>query len=261
VKELLVASRAFTEVGCSLYLSYNTCMKNQNNLQKDSIVLTPSHVSQYIYNDLKKKPFKNILDIGGHSGSLSKIFKQKRNLKTIGIDVLNEHKDKFDIFLHKDFLKTTKEDFKDLHVDLIVSNPPFGVHKEFNELYPQLFLEHVIKIFGKNIPVVFIVGHWFLTNSNRRINYIKNNMSITKVVNLHVNTFSPVRVESDIVYFNIKTAKGFDVIGEKKKKAERKYRAVSFNKKQVEFMKNSNLDNFSGLVKKMLKDKFPDFPN
>jgi hypothetical protein len=58
-------------------------------------------------------------------------------------------------------------------------------------------------------------------------------MSITKVVNLHVNTFSPVRVESDIVYFNIKTAKGFDVIGEKKKKAERGYRSVSFNKEYI----------------------------
>ncbi len=236
-------------------------MKNQNNgIQKDSTVITPQYVSNYIYQDLKRKPFKNILDIGGHSGSLSKIFRKKRNVKIIGIDVINDYENKFDIFLHKDFLKTTKEDFKDLHIDFIISNPPFGVNKEYNQLYPQLFLEHIIQIFGKSIPVVFIVGHWFMTNSNSRIQYIKEHLKITKVVNLHVATFAPIRVESDIVYFNIKTAKSFDILGKQEKKVVRRFRSVAFNQEQIDFMEEQKIKNFSGVIKKLLKEKYSDFP-
>jgi predicted RNA methylase len=237
-------------------------MKNQNNgIQKDSIVITPSYVADYIYQDVKRKPFKNILDIGCYNGSLSRVFRKKHNTKIIGIDVVDEFSDKFDTFMHKDFLQTTKEDFKGLNIDLVVSNPPFGVNREYNELYPQLFLEHVLKIFGKSMPTVFIVGHWFMTNSNSRIEYIKENLTITKVVNLHVATFAPSRVEADIIYFNIKTKKTFDVIAKQKKKIVRRYRSVAFNQEQINFMEDKNITNFSGVVKELLKDKYPEFPD
>jgi len=60
-----------------------------------------------------------------------------------------------------------------LNIDLILCNPPFGKHKEKGDLSPSLFIKKIFEIFGNNIPVVLIVGHWFLSNSNNGYKRIK----------------------------------------------------------------------------------------
>lgn len=228
--------------------------------KKKSIVLTPEFVADDIYQTLKRFPFKNILDIGCFDGAMSKYFTKKKNSKIIGLDVLNDYESRFDTFIHKDFLESTKEDFKDMKIDLIVSNPPFGQNKEYGALHPELFLKKIFEIFGDNMPVVLIVGQWFLSNSSARIQYL-NTLNMTRNVTLHKNTFAEcgVSVESNVLYFNIKLKDRLGFLDLKKIEKKQKFKTVAFSDAQMVFMKD-NIDNFSGTIKKLIKAEYPDFP-
>jgi len=234
---------------------------NKNKKIKKSTVLTPDFVAKNIYDNVKRYPFKNILDIGCFDGSLSKYFTKKHNSKIIGLDIDEEFKENFDLFIHKDFLKCTKKDFEHIKIDLILTNPPFGRNKEYGDLYPNLFIKKIFEIFGKTMPVIMISGHWFLSNSNNRMSFL-NGANITKITTLHKNTFvnCEVSVESDIIYFNIKQKINNDFLEfEKPKKPQQKFKTIALNKKQIEFI-NNNIKNFSGEIKKLLKEKYEDFP-
>jgi len=234
---------------------------NKIKTSKKSTVLTPDFVSKYIYESVKRHTYKNILDVGCFDGSLSKYFTKKHNSKIIGLDIENEYEKNFDTFIHKDFLECSREDFKDLKIDLIVTNPPFGKSKQYGDLYPNLFIKKIFEIFGSNMPVVMISGHWLLSNHNKRMSFF-NTLNITKITNLHKNTFinCDVSVESDIIYFNIKQKKSIDFLEfQKPKKPQQKFKTVALNKKQVEFI-NDNINNFSREIKELLKEKYSDFP-
>jgi 23S rRNA U2552 (ribose-2'-O)-methylase RlmE/FtsJ len=231
---------------------------------KDSIVLTPPVVSDYIYNDLKRKVFKNVLDIGCNRGNLSKPFRKKANAKIIGLDIEDTYRDNFEVFIHKDFLETTKEDFEGLNIDLIVLNPPFQHHKGHKELYPHLFYKHILSLFG-NIPTVMIAGAWYLSNSSKRMEDFKA-YNITKITTLHKSVFNTkenhnISIEASILYFNIKTRKAHDFLDKgKKEKPTRKFRTVALNKSQSEFLEKQKIKNFNDLIKKLLKSEFEGFP-
>jgi len=234
--------------------------KTNNKMTKDTIVETPIELSKRIYKEVSRKPFKNILDIGSFKGNLSKPFKRKKNTKIIGLDVINEYSKEFDYFIHKDFLNSVKSDFKDLHIDLVVMNPPFQRHKEYKELYPSLFLNKVISLFGKDIPIIMIVGQWYLSNSNKRMKYL-NDLNLTKIITLHKNVFFPINVESSVLFFNIKTKKSqeFFYIEKKKKKETQKFKSISLTQNQFNYIKKLDVD-FTNLVKSMIKEKYKDFP-
>lgn len=236
----------------------NNNNKNNGVSVKDTTVETPLFLSTKIYKELSRKSFHNILDVGAFRGNLSKPFKAKRNTKIIGLDIIDDYRDNFDIFIHKDFLETTKEDFKGLKIDLIVSNPPFQFNKEHGELYPQLFIEHAFKLFGKSIPMVIIVGQWYLSNSSKRMKHL-GTYNLTKTITLHKNIFKPMSVESSVLYFNIKVKKPFDFISDKVPDKIVKTKTVALTQEQVKFI-NENIDNFSGEVKALILSKYKDFP-
>lgn len=230
--------------------------------EKDKVVRTPSWLANHIYKtDFKTKQFKNVLDVGAWDGSLSSPFKKNKYCKVIGLDIVDEFQNNFDNFIHKDFLETTKEDFKHLKIDLIVSNPPFGVN-ENNELYPHLFLNHMFKLFG-DTPIMLIAGDWYIRNSKKRMEEF-NNYNLTKIANLHKTVFSEsgVNVNSVLLYFNIKSKTPNEFITEpkKKEKSPQKTKTIAFNLKQEEYIRN-NFINFSGEIKELIKEKYSDFPD
>jgi len=79
---------------------------------KKSVVLTPSFVANYIYQNLKRFPFKNVLDVGCWDGSLSKSWTKKHNSNIIGLDITEEFKGNFDTFIFKDFIRQQKKTLK-----------------------------------------------------------------------------------------------------------------------------------------------------
>ena len=242
----------FRNITINNYLSTET---------KKSTVHTPAYVSMAVYENLKRYPFKRVLDLGCASGQLSQPFKRKRNTKIYGLDITDEHAHKFDAFLHKDFLECTAADFKHLDkIDLILTNPPFGKSPQHNMLYPDLFLKKIIEIWG-NIPTVVICGHWFLSNSSERINFL-NSLNITRNTTLHKRTFENcgVSVESNILYFNVKQKTANDFLDIQKTGSKQKFKTVAFSHDQIDFIKN-NIDNFSGEIKSLLREKYKHFPS
>lgn len=233
-------------------------MKSMNGNIKDSTVETPEFLAEIIFSEVKRKPFKNILDIGAYRGNLSKPFKRKADSFITGLDILRDYEKNFDNFIYKDFLETKRKDFP-LIPDLVISNPPFQSNKEHNKLYPELFLDKIFQLFGKTQPVIMIVGHWFLSNSSKRIDKL-NEYNITKTMTLHKSIFKPMSVEASVLFFNIKTKKPHEFIDfQKPKQKIYKSRTVALSKAQQEFIKEE-IPNFSKEVKELLKNKFPDFP-
>ena len=55
---------------------------NDFDFQKDTIIETPLQLSKFLYNKVKRKGFKQVLDIGSHKGNLSKYFKN-----VVGLDI------------------------------------------------------------------------------------------------------------------------------------------------------------------------------
>ena len=238
-------------------------IKNDEKTRKkisNNVVETPKDLSIYIYKKLYRKSFKNILDIGCFKGNLSTPFSKIKNTKIIGIDVINDYKDKFDFFIYKDFLDTTKEDYKDLNIDLILCNPPFHSCNKTQKLYPMLFLEHIFKIFGKNIPLVFIVPSYFIYNSKKRMKILEQ-YNITHNINLHKTVFneSGVTVECNVLFFNIKQKKSESFYISQQQKKQRTFYTIALNKKQSKFIEDLNINNFNKFIKELIKSKYDDF--
>lgn len=66
-------------------------------------------------------------------------------------------------------------------------------------------------------------------------------------------------VESSALFFNIKTKKSFEFFDYKPPKVIQKTKTVAFTREQVDFV-NDNIKNFSGDMKEMIKERYPDFP-
>ena len=79
---------------------------NDFDFQNDNIIETPLQLSKYIYNKVKRKSFKQVLDIGYNKGNMSKYFKN-----VVGLDLEDDYKDNFNAFICKDYLKTKKRRF------------------------------------------------------------------------------------------------------------------------------------------------------
>lgn len=218
---------------------------NDFDFKKDDVIETPLQLSKFIYNNVKRKAFKTVLDIGADKGNLSKYFKNP-----IGLDIIDNYKDNFNDFICKDFLATTKEDFEHLNIDCIVSNPPFS-----NLLSFQI-LEHSLKLFP-NIPHIFIVPNYILDNSKNRSNDLKK-YHITKIVKLDPNIFkdSGVAIHCSVIFINLnfKNNKAYDYFYlEKEIKGKR--RTIYLTKEEEEILKSLKVKNFSKFIKDLIREK------
>jgi hypothetical protein len=231
----------------------------ENKGTKDIVIETPNQISYLIYKKLQRKPYHIILDIGLYGGELSKPFKRKKGITIIGLDILDDKSENFDNFIHEDFLMTTINDYK-TKPDLILCNPPFGTYKNTNIPIPELFVDHIFKLFGENIPLVFIVPNWITDNSKRRMLKFQN-FNITKQIQLEKNIFNDVLIHSKILFFNIlfKDKKPLEYLHKEIRQTYQKKKSVAFNKEQITFI-NKNIDNFSKEVKLLIKEKYLDFP-
>ncbi len=218
---------------------------NDFDFQKDTIIETPLQLSKFLYNKVKRKGFKQVLDIGSHKGNLSKYFKN-----VVGLDIEDTYKDNFNDFICKDFLHTTKEDFQNLTIDLIVSNPPF------NDLLAFKFMEHAKKIF-ENIPQIYIVPNYILDNSKTRGEKLKE-YNITKIVKLDPHLFkaSGVAIHCSLIFLNLnfKDKKAFDYFY-LKKEIKGKRRTIYLTQEEEEILKKLKITNFSRFVKDMIIEK------
>jgi type I restriction enzyme M protein len=170
---------------------------------KNSTVYTPSEVSQYLYDIISChiKP-KVIFDPSIGKGSLTKPWESK-SVKIIGSDINAKSKNYCDTFLRSKFEDI--EDWPYRNPDLILCNPPFNAAKG-RKLYPEIFLRHIVRLFGNNVPIVLFAPMGFRLNQTMRSsrwNWLKDNLEISSIISLPTDCFDGVKFHSEILIFNI----------------------------------------------------------
>lgn len=170
---------------------------------KNSTVYTPPTVSQYLYDIISShiKP-QVILDPSIGRASLTKPWESSCS-KIIGSDIDGNAKDYCDTFINGKFEEIENWTYE--VPDLILCNPPFNGAKG-RKLYPEVFLRHIVKLFGNNIPTVLFAPMGFRLNQTMkspRWNWLKDNLEISSIISLPVNCFGGVKFHSEILIFNI----------------------------------------------------------
>lgn len=186
---------------------YNLQKNNYNLKPKNSTIATPPEVSQFIFELLRDKfPIKKgypILDPCCGAGNLLKPW-LKKGYPTYGIDIENNSS----AVLRKDFLKWDGIDVFHYQVKprLILCNPPFNGYGK--KLGSEVWLDKIIELFGKWVPIVLFVPVGFCLNltlkSERYLKFVNGAYPpIASRITLPKNIFPGVVFHSEILIFNI----------------------------------------------------------
>jgi hypothetical protein len=196
---------------------YNLNKNNYNKKPKASNIQTPKEVSQFIFELLRDKVSLGlILDPCSGQGNLLKPWKKlqdKGYLYTLGFDI---DKDLNEPDVYTDFLNLTWGDYERYLLSrlaghppiiLVLYNPPFNGYK--NQLGSEVWLDKIIELFGKEVPIVLFAPVGFcanLTLKSKRHEKFENGTypPIASRITLPKNIFPEVVFHSEILIFNIK---------------------------------------------------------
>jgi len=203
---------------------YNLKLNNFHLNPKNSTIYTPKEVSEFLFNLLKDKISKEgfILDPCFGRGSL--LIPWTPTYPTFGID---NDPQAFEVesygSLETDFLQLTrpftseqgKDDGDKANLNwlnnnnpaLILCNPPFNGYKR--KLACEVWLDKIIELFGKEVPMVLFVPMGFRLNSKsngKRWSKFNNNHypPISSIISLPLDIFTNVEFHTEILIFNIK---------------------------------------------------------
>lgn len=189
---------------------YNLKHNNYHQKPKPSNIQTPPEVSQFIFELLRDKIEKKgvILDPCCGEGSLLKPWKEN-DFWTYGIDMARNSS----VSLARDFLNWDGicPSFYRNEVNLVLCNPPFNGYG--NKLGSEVWLDKIIELFGKDIPIVLFVPIGFRLNltpkSKRWLKFPNGEYPrISSIIALPKNIFEGVIFHSEILIFNLKGLKG-----------------------------------------------------
>ncbi len=233
--------------------------ENNNDLLKDDVVHTPKELSQFIYKQVFRKGYKNIIDVGAYNGILSQPFSKKSNTTITAIDVINDYSANFNHFIHKDYLETTRDDYiKSDEPKLILMNPPFS------QLSPIKFIRHTLDLFGADTPIIAIVPNYILDNSKNRGQEL-NSINITRTITLDRAIYkkeNDVVIHTSLLFINIqfkKKAKAYEYWSAPKEAPNKvKYRTTYFSAdEEIELQKilKANKMTYSKYIKSLIFDR------
>lgn len=193
---------------------------------KRSDIATPLPVAEFICETAVESEYlkkRSVWDIGCGSGNLSRPFK-KRGFPTIGIDVY-DHPDRMgvDTFIQCDFLKSGPSEIVEAATEtgtksavdrhygregLVICNPPFNTSgKRTGKLLPELYLFHILEVFGNEVPIVLFAPMGMLLNQRLRSSRWKrlrdNAPEITSIVSLPLDVFPDVEFHNLVLLFNM----------------------------------------------------------
>lgn len=200
-----------------MFMNYRIDRNNFYQKPKNSNVYTPPEVSQFIFNLLKDKIDKEWIIFDPCCGTRNLLEPwEKVGYPSYGIDLdqnvpADKHwdflKDESQIFkLFPIFFSGKKEDYK----LLVLCNPPFNGYGK--QLGSEVWLDKIIELFGKEIPIVLFVPAGFrlnLTLKSKRHGKFKNEEypPISSIITLPKNIFAGVTFHSEILIFNLPNLK------------------------------------------------------
>jgi type I restriction enzyme M protein len=88
----------------------------------------------------------------------------------------------------------------------VLCNPPFN-GAPGKRLYPEVFLEHLFKLFGVQIPVTMVVPMGLRLNQRRkskRWRWLRDcGAQITSIISMPLDVFDGVEFHNEILVFNV----------------------------------------------------------
>jgi len=184
-------------------LPYTIKNNNYHNNKKNSTIYTPPEVSNFLYEILHTHITpKVILDPSIGKASLVEPWISKK-CSIIGVDIDKHSKKHCDTFIHSKFEDVASWSYKT--PDLILCNPPFNGAKN-RKLYSEVFLRHIVKLFGNNVPVVLFAPMGFRLNQTLRSSrwkWLKDNVEISSIISLPCECFDKVKFHTEILIFNM----------------------------------------------------------
>jgi hypothetical protein len=213
--------------------AYNVKKNPYHKNPKISDIETPPKLANYLAGLWGNIEESVILDTSIGSGNLLEPFLYKKippdnrlniypllknNVTSIGIDVKNQHPP-CDIYINKNFLEVTSNDIFSRvdKVDIVIQNPPFNRDKYMidylksikkgNALIPELFIDHIFSLFGKEVKVMSFVPIGLLANqrigSTRWIKFLDGTYPpVTNIVSLPIDTFPGIQNQQEVLFWN-----------------------------------------------------------
>lgn len=192
---------------------YNLSKNNYHKNPKASNIQTPPEVSQFIFELLRDKvdKEKTIFDPGCGEGNLLKPWKEA-GYNTVGNDIINVENRSFknSVDYDIDFLHNWMKSVVPSR-NLILCDPPFNGYG--NKLGSEVWLDKIIELFGKDIPLVLFAPAGFFGNltltSKRKLKFDNGTYPpISSIITLPLDIFEGVKFHSQILIFNVKGLEG-----------------------------------------------------
>ena len=198
---------------------YNVARNNFYENGKNSTIMTPEPVSQFLFDLVKNKIDRNgvIFDPCVGQGSLLKPFVAD-GFETIGIDIEPQG---FPNTIKRNFIAVNKGDYQ--RPSLVIVNPPFNIDEKtkflISEKYggrpllPEIWLQKIIELWGKELPIILFAPYGLRLNqtvhSKRWRNFSEGTYpEITTIISLPKDIYSNVLFHSEVLMFNIPELKG-----------------------------------------------------
>ena len=193
-----------------LTVKRNDYLKNK----KNSTIYTPTGVSQFLYDILRPTVRSQstvsdlrytgiIFDPAIGSGRLTDPWFMSGSY-IVGCDI--EDKRATTQMFYKGKFEDSIFPFE-YYPDLVLMNPPFN-GCQGRRLYNEVFLEHVFKLFGVNMPVVMFSPMGFRLNQrkkSKRWRWLRDcGANITSIISLPLDIFEGVEFHQEILIFNVR---------------------------------------------------------
>ena len=170
---------------------------------KRSDIYTPPPVAEFIFDLLRDHPFETVLDPAIGQGALTAPWRAVgRTILGCDIDPASEHH--ADVFRIGPFEAITSWDAR--RPDIAVVNSPFNGAPR-GELYPEVFLNQLVALFGANLPIVLFTPMGLRLNQRQRSGrwrWLRDcGLEITSLLALPLDVFPDVEFHLEVIFFNI----------------------------------------------------------
>ena len=176
---------------------------NYHNDPKPNDICTPRPVAQFLFDLLSDMEITTVLDPAIGAGALTEPWRVSGRT-IIGCDINPASESCADIF-HPGPFEVIK-DWSAPAPDLVLCNPPFNAARG-SDLYPEVFLRHLVRLFGNALPVAMFCPMGMRLNQrlrSRRWRWLRDEgPQITDIIALPLDIFPTVQFHSELILFNL----------------------------------------------------------
>lgn len=152
--------------------------------------------------DLCKMIYKLVNEVYKPSKILDPCCGDKRLTHNFDCEIIN-----YEIKDGKDFLLETEK----IDCDLVIMNPPFNLGGSGRKLAVEVFMDKVLELVDKDIPIILITPMGYRLNqrykSKRWKNMKDNYPDITSIISLPLDCFENTLFHCEVLVYNLKLKK------------------------------------------------------